>query len=650
MINKEKLSTSVLSICEHLKKHQFQAFIVGGSIRDLLIGKIPKDWDVATNALPENVIKIFNSDFKVIPTGLKHGTVTIVLNNDNIEITTFRTEGDYLDGRRPSQVHFVSSIEEDLSRRDLTINSIAYDPILDKIIDPFNGIGDIQKKIIRTVGDPNQRIREDGLRLIRIYRFASQLCYTIDKNTSEAIPYNFETFRKVATERITVELVKLLNGNAWKEATYLMYKSGLLNEIIPDFKSQYFQLILPNLAINRLELTMDVLKNIPDDSSLNLKLAIILHQLSGIKTLTQDLFPKFNTKYVLSILRKLKLTNRNIDDITHILRTHLKPLPYKNDNKEVNKDYEIRKLQHFVGFNYFQDYLNFYIGKARYLGENINDIKILVKEYIIRSKTQPPVEIQDLVVNGDFILNFFQINKNFASQREFIGLCLEILRERIEYDLQLNNKKDIISILMNIKKIYLNCSEVDQSIRIIATDHIRKLYTDNSPSYHSWENSHTYQLSIWLILCILRRKKNSIVIFDGTNFNLPSHPNYRQKLIRRFQDFSPFLVQLMASEEEIKQNYEERLKEKRTIKTSDAGLDIYYRYIKATTDFPKSLEIPRNCPSFEISTRDELFETNLSNLAKLIIKDHHRLIILSGNVLSGKSYLARLLKTKLEKK
>jgi len=253
MIKKEKLSSSVLRICDHLKKCQFQAFIVGGSIRDLLIGNIPTDWDVATDAMPETVMKIFDRDFRVIPTGLHHGTVTIVMDNDNIEITTFRTEGDYLDGRRPSQVSFVNSIEKDLSRRDLTINSIAYDPISDKIIDPFNGIGDIQRKIIRMVGDPHERMQEDGLRLIRIYRFSSQLGYSIDKNTTEAIPYHFETFKKVANERITAELIKLLNGNSWKIAIYQLYKSGLLNEIIPSFKNPYIQEKLSNPNITRLE-------------------------------------------------------------------------------------------------------------------------------------------------------------------------------------------------------------------------------------------------------------------------------------------------------------------------------------------------------------------------------------------------------------
>ena len=649
MIKKENIRSSVLKICEQLNKNHFQAYIVGGSIRDLLIGKSPKDWDVATNALPELVMQLFNSGFKVIPTGLHHGTVTIVLDNDNIEITTFRTEGDYLDGRRPSQVTFVSSVEEDLSRRDLTINSIAFDPISDRIIDPFNGISDIQKKIIRTVGDPHKRMQEDGLRLIRIYRFASQLGYLIDNDTSDAIPYHFETFRKVATERITTELIKLFDGSAWKAAIYQMYKSGLLNEVIPNLKNQYIQEILPNLNINRLELTVNILQNIPDDSSLNLKLAVIFHQLSGIQTYSRDLFPKFNVKSVIPNLRKLKLTNRTIDDISNILKTHLKPLPYRTESKEVNKDYEIRKLQHSVGKDYFKDYLNFYIGKSKYLGENIEDIKILVKEYLIHAKAQPPVELHNLVVNGDFIIDFFQINKNFASQREFIGLNLEILRERVEYELKLNNKMDIISILKNIKRIYLNCFEVDQNVRIIATDHVRKLYTDNLPSYLSWENSHTYKLAVWLILCILRRKKNSFVIFDGTNFNMPSHPNYRQKLVRKFQSFNPIFIQLVANEEEIKQNYAGRLKEEKTIKTSDADLDIYYRYVKATTNFPRSIEIPKNSTSFEFSTRDEHFEINLSNLVGLIKKNHHRLIILSGNVLSGKSYLARSLRIKLEK-
>ena len=181
-LSSNKIPDEIHEVCEQFHSNNFQVFLVGGSIRDLIRGKThPSDWDLATDALPSEVISIFGKEYRVIPTGLKHGTVTLLFGKLVIEITTFRIEGDYLDGRRPEEVSFVSDINEDLSRRDLTINAIAYDPIKEELVDPFNGINDIRNKIVRLVGNPDERLEEDGLRVLRIFRFISQLGYTVEE-------------------------------------------------------------------------------------------------------------------------------------------------------------------------------------------------------------------------------------------------------------------------------------------------------------------------------------------------------------------------------------------------------------------------------------------------------------------------------------
>ena len=165
----------VALILETINQDGYESFIVGGCVRDSLLGKTPVDWDITTNAKPERILKIFeNRGYRVIPTGLQHGTVTLVLEGEHYEITTYRIDGEYENSRRPSSVEFASNIKEDLSRRDFTINAMAYNHF-DGLMDYFNGYEDLKKKSIRCVGDPNKRFQEDALRMMRAIRFMAQL-------------------------------------------------------------------------------------------------------------------------------------------------------------------------------------------------------------------------------------------------------------------------------------------------------------------------------------------------------------------------------------------------------------------------------------------------------------------------------------------
>jgi len=209
-----------------------QAWLVGGAVRDVLRGVPAQDFDVATDALPEQVAKLFP---RVIPTGIQHGTVTVLSGEHKVEVTTFRGEGPYLDGRRPSSVTFLGDIDGDLARRDFTVNAVAWDPLAGTVRDPFSGLEDLRRRRLRAVGDPLARFREDGLRPLRAVRFASTLRLAIDPATRRAIPQTLDVFAKVAAERVREELIKLLvRGAPPSRGLRLLLRTGLLERIIPE--------------------------------------------------------------------------------------------------------------------------------------------------------------------------------------------------------------------------------------------------------------------------------------------------------------------------------------------------------------------------------------------------------------------------------
>jgi tRNA nucleotidyltransferase (CCA-adding enzyme) len=234
MIDRKLIPADVLAVCQRLRQAGHQAYLVGGGVRDLLLGRAPSDFDVATSAHPDAVLALFGSRY-AIPTGLQHGTVTVLAGDKRpVEVTTFRGEGEYLDGRRPSSVTFGATLDEDLARRDFTMNAIAYDPVEGALIDPFGGQQDLGAGLVRAVGDPVARFREDGLRPMRAVRQAAQLGFAIDPPTAQAIPAALDSFRKVSAERVRDELFKLMTARAPSRGIELMRESGLLAEVMPE--------------------------------------------------------------------------------------------------------------------------------------------------------------------------------------------------------------------------------------------------------------------------------------------------------------------------------------------------------------------------------------------------------------------------------
>lgn len=276
----------VVKIAKIMQKHGYRAYAVGGCVRDSVMGRRPSDWDMTTSASPEKIIEIFNAEnIRTIPTGLKHGTVTVLLGGEIFELTTFRIDGGYTDSRHPDAVTFTDKLADDLCRRDFTVNAMAADPISQsddgEITDLYGGVSDINNKIIRAVGDPKKRFTEDALRILRAVRFAATLGFEIDQETKDAAKACRDGLCKVSIERKVVELKKMLLSDGADKGISILFELGLEKYIHADLKKPDISLLTLPL---RFEVRMAALfegANKPDLSSLKLSRA----ESSGIRLL-----------------------------------------------------------------------------------------------------------------------------------------------------------------------------------------------------------------------------------------------------------------------------------------------------------------------------------------------------------------------------
>ena len=334
-MNKIKIPVILQKMNNIFEKNGFKAYLVGGAVRDMFMNKEASDWDVATDATPEQVISAFK---KVIPTGIAHGTVTVHFMGEEIEVTTFRIEQGYSDGRHPDKVSYASDIEEDLSRRDFTMNAIAVSLKDGSIVDPFNGKADIKNKVIRSVGNPLERFNEDGLRPIRAIRFASQLGFEIETNTLQAIS-NEKVLQKTSTisiERFRDELVKLLKSPKPSVGLKLLEDTNIM------------KLFLPELLEGRNCIQNDVrgyhVFDVLDHNfyscdgapvhKVNVRLAALLHDIgkpaSKVVRVTDageiyNFFSheKYSETIARKLLTKLRFSNNEINNVCHLIENHM---------------------------------------------------------------------------------------------------------------------------------------------------------------------------------------------------------------------------------------------------------------------------------------------------------------------------------------
>lgn len=304
--NFNKKFNSTINILEKFNEAGYEAYFVGGCVRDYLLNDNFSDIDITTNALPDEVKKIFR---KSIDTGIQHGTVTILINGDSFEVTTFRTEDDYIDHRTPEKVEFVSDLKEDLDRRDFTINAMALDS-KGKLYDYHCGEKDLRNKIIKTVNNPNERFLEDALRMLRAFRFSSKLGFEIEENTLKAIKNNAELIKFVSIERIVNEFRKLLTGKGNKRSLELLLDSKL-NNYIP-FLDEISEII--DFSYYTFCQSLYILSKINDISFEKLKeLKLSNKEIKQVK-----IYEKINKDFISNIPLEIILYNYDIEDVTFI--------------------------------------------------------------------------------------------------------------------------------------------------------------------------------------------------------------------------------------------------------------------------------------------------------------------------------------------
>ena len=325
------------------EEHGFKAYLVGGAVRDIFLGEKASDWDVATNATPQDVISMFKF---VVPTGIEHGTVTVHFKKEEIEVTTFRTESGYSDGRHPDSINYAATIEEDLSRRDFTMNAIAVNLADGTIVDPYKGQEDIKNKIIRTVGNAHERFMEDGLRPIRAIRFAGKLNFSIEKLTYEELFKNdiHKKTESISIERFRDEFEKIMMTKKPSVSLKILEESGLLKLFIPEFEQCRGCIQSDYRAFHKFDV-LDHLFYACDGAvkKLNVRLAALFHDIgkpSVKKLLPQTVLDKdgksttietitfYNheiegEKICRRIMTRLKFSNEMTDSVCHLVKEHM---------------------------------------------------------------------------------------------------------------------------------------------------------------------------------------------------------------------------------------------------------------------------------------------------------------------------------------
>ena len=302
----------------------FEAYIVGGCVRDALLSREPKDWDITTNAMPEDIKKLFR---RTVDTGIQHGTVTVMMGKEGYEVTTYRIDGKYEDSRHPSEVTFTKNLTEDMKRRDFTINAMAYNEE-EGLVDRFGGVQDLENRVIRCVGNPTERLTEDALRIMRAVRFSAQLDYTIEDKTRQAIRELAPTLEKISAERIQVELVKLLTS-PHPDRIRDAYEMGVTAVILPEFdRCMATEQNNPHHMYNVGEHIIQSLLYVPEDKVL--RLTMLLHDLGKPETATVDdkgishfyHHAEYGAKMARDIFKRLKFDRDTMDLVCKLVLHH----------------------------------------------------------------------------------------------------------------------------------------------------------------------------------------------------------------------------------------------------------------------------------------------------------------------------------------
>ena len=431
------LPADVSKIINILESNGHEAYAVGGCVRDCILGKVPHDWDITTSALPEQVKALFQRTFD---TGIEHGTVTVLMSGIGYEVTTYRVDGKYEDGRHPNEVTFTASLEEDLKRRDFTINAMAYNDSKG-LVDLFGGKEDLEAGIIRAVGNPEERFTEDALRMLRALRFSAQLGFEIEQATYQAICDFAPTLEKISAERIQVEMVKLVTSDH-PDRIRDVYETGLTKIFFPEFDAMMeCDQVNKHHMYTVGEHTIVSMGLAPADKVI--RLAMMLHDIAKPVCKTTDdkgqnhfkMHPVEGEKMARAVLRRLKFDNDTTDKVCNLVRNH-------DDRPEINER-NVRRMIIRVKQENFQDLLA--VKRADCLAQSmyhreeklayIAELERVFNEVVAAGDC---LKIKDLKINGKDLLAMG------VPQGQKIGEILTTLFDEVVENPQLNEREYLL--------------------------------------------------------------------------------------------------------------------------------------------------------------------------------------------------------------
>ncbi|MBR3929837.1 MAG: CCA tRNA nucleotidyltransferase [Clostridia bacterium] len=437
-----KFPEAVLRIIRQLNDAGFEAYAVGGCVRDALLDKQPNDWDLTTSALPDEIKRVFKKE-RVIETGIQHGTVTVLINGEGYEITTYRVDGEYTDHRRPDSVHFVSNLKDDLMRRDFTVNAMAAHPN-EGVIDLFGGKDDLKNGVIRAVGNPEMRFTEDALRILRAVRFASTYDFTIDEETALAANRLAPTLENVSEERIFVELKKLLCGKG-AERILLDYPE-IIFTVLPELKPMYkLPQINPHHVYDVWTHTVKTVAAAPSEPVY--RLTMLLHDAGKPEKKTTDEkgvdhfigHPVVSAAIAEKTLLRLKSDRATIQTVTKLVLEHDLRVPEKRIN--------IRRQISRIGKDLFPMLTkviraDFYGQNPEMLTEKLRYVDSLKREYECAIEENACLTLRDLLFTGRDLLQM-------GAKGKTVGIVLEkllddVIREKVQNETEALKKRAVI--------------------------------------------------------------------------------------------------------------------------------------------------------------------------------------------------------------
>lgn len=427
----------------------YDAYLVGGAVRNLLLGEKPADYDIATDALPGQVQKLFR---RVIPTGMRHGTVTVIFKDTRFEVTTYRTENNYSDSRRPDSVTFVPSLQDDLKRRDFSINAIAVNTVSGDITDPHDGRKDLHGKIIKAIGVPDERFSEDGLRLIRACRFSCQLNFTIERGTLAGMKACRENIRNVSAERVRDEIDKILLSSVPSTGFLVMEKTGLLEIVLPELSACRGVTQRGEHAFDVLDHSLYSCDGAP--MSLEIRLAALFHDL-GKPAARKELpdgtaifhgHENISAALAGAILKRLKYSRAVEKKVTHLVKSHM----FSYDPEWT--DAAVRRFLRRIGSEHVDDLFDLRIadgfGIRRSMPSGLGVIELRKRiESVIDS--DQAISIKDLAVNGT------DLAKAGVPKGPEMGKVLEFLLETVIDDPAQNEHDKLLDLAVRFYNDYV---------------------------------------------------------------------------------------------------------------------------------------------------------------------------------------------------